>query len=1093
MLDCIAGELGSTVVGTSPKGRLPLLAGAAPRSLAAALGFAAALGGVAAAQCNPELDAQSGAPGALFSVGCAGTDLDPQGDGTNQYVSIAVSGVVDTPVSNAIWLRSNNVVNVASTGLVSGFTGVRLGDFSSTPTVGNSLTVASAGRINSTVSFGVYVTSGSDVLTNQMDVNGVISAIQFESAARVGGNRIAVNAGGQVSTPQTFIASALKLVGVGVDNNVVTVGGTVSGFIPATPNPTGVEFVSVGPGSLNDNRIVVAAGGRIDGEAGAIRLQAQDFNNEGPITPAGDLFRNDVTIAGTAASSAGDGVEISNTGTTAGAALVRDNTVSVTGGVTAAFAGVRMSGGGVRTNTVDIAASGATLSAAQGVVFNNIGSAAFTGNVARVAAGASITTSSEGVYFWSTPRSVGLTQSAADIAANQANIAGSVIATNAPAISFLSNAATRDNIVTVSGLARSQGATAVQLFASGAVSGNTVTVAQGGRIEAQTANRIGVQFASVGGGGASNNTVDNSGVIQGTTAVSFGPGSGNRLINRATGSINGDVIFTSTASELVLFAGSALNGAVGGAGAAAATLQGPGQATLDFGRFSNMGALNVAGGRWTATGSGAGFSSASIASGAELVLNGSLIRPLTIAPGGVLSGNGTTGALTVGGGLAPGNSIGTTNVVGPLTFAPSSTYAVEVGGCPGPCADRVIATGPVTINGGTVALSVFGAPGPLAGRVPIVTGASVSGTFASLSAPAGAFSTAFLDYTPTDVFLNFSLGPSLTGATHGASVPVSGYGVTLLTRSLLSPGDEEAGRLPGGGGCALYVFSDGSPSQRVEGAPREEKGASTRAWARGLGARGLIDADHGLSDTRYHFGAFAVGVERSGGGVSIGFGVGSMQTRIRSGGHALAFDSALMMAYAGYESGPFSVGLAGAAARHSVNSAREVAPSDTARGAFSGWTWGLAAEAGYGFKADAFEATPFVGVDYTRTTFGAFTESGASFANLSVPRREGDALRASVGARFTTDKRLLGVFKPGLRLAYAREFLSDGVFNASYAATPSASFSVDAAELGRDRLLVGAGVAMQIGERGSLSLSYDGEFSNSDHVQGGTARFAVAF
>ncbi|MBY0423859.1 MAG: autotransporter domain-containing protein, partial [Parvularculaceae bacterium] len=393
----------------------------------------------------------------------------------------------------------------------------------------------------------------------------------------------------------------------------------------------------------------------------------------------------------------------------------------------------------------------------------------------------------------------------------------------------------------------------------------------------------------------------------------------------------------------------------------------------------------------------AGFTGAAIAPGAELVLNGS-IRALTINSGGRLSGVGTTGALVVNGALAPGNSIGTTNVVGTLTFGPTSTYAVEVGACSGlPCADRVIATGPVTINGGTVALSVFGTPGGIAGRVPIVTGQAVTGSFSTLSAPAGAFSGAFLEYTPTDVFLNFSLGPALTGATYGATSLAGAYGVTLLTRSLLSSSDDNIGRLPGSSGCALYVFSDGSPSKRVEGAPPDEDRTVTRAWARGLGAKGSIDG-HGaaLPGTDYHLTGFATGVERAGGGLSIGAGIGMLDSRVKAGGHLLDLETAHLMAYGGYESGPFSVGVALAAGRHRVRSTRADLAGDIARAAYSGWTYGTAIEAGYGFKSGQIEIKPYVGLDYTRTTFGAFAETGSSFGNLVAPRRKGDVLRTTV-------------------------------------------------------------------------------------------------
>ena len=59
--------------------------------------------------------------------------------------------------------------------------------------------------------------------------------------------------------------------------------------------------------------------------------------------------------------------------------------------------------------------------------------------------------------------------------------------------------------------------------------------------------------------------------------------------------------------------------------------------------------------------------------------------------------------------------------------------------------------------------------------------------------------------------------------------------------------------------------------------------------------------------------------------------------------------------------------------------------------------------------------------------------------------------------------------------------------------TPSTTFTAETAGFGRNRLLVGAGLAAKVGARGSLSVSYDGEISNVDRVHGGTARLTVAF
>lgn len=939
-----------------------------------ALGFGATflLASPAFAQCSPELDAQSGTAPSRLSIVCNGTENEQQGDGSNQFVDLTVSGAIVTPfnVLGGVVLGSDNTVTVSNTGSINGFYGVYFQGFSSNA-ANNVVTIAAGSSVFADFQSGVYAYSNFNTIGNRFDINGQTNGVVLGAFGEVAQNTITIGATGSVVPFVPVIANpfvSLFAYG-GIRSNTITVDGLINVHSPANIAPIGIELLNSGSGALTDNRITVALGGVVTSQGGAIRVVSQDFNNEGSITPAGELFANSIEVRGAITSATGDGVEISN----GGAAAVRQNGVTISGSVTAnAGAGVRF--------------AGATLSA------------------------------------------------------------------------------------------------------------NTVTIAGGGRIN----GAVGVTFIGPNPGtpGVNNNSIDNSGTITAPTAASFGTGTGNRFINRASGVVNGDIRFQSAASELVLFAGSTLNGNAVGAGSTTTTLTGAGAAQIELQRFSGMGALVVNGGDWTATGSASGFQSASV-SGGSLSVNGVFLTPISASNGGVLGGTGTVGALSLGasGVLAPGNSIGTLNVTGPLAFAAASTLSVEVGGCPGLCSDRVIATGPVTISGGTVAVSPFGAiPAPI-GRLPIVTGSSVTGTFSAVTATSD-FSNVFLEYGPTDVFLNFRID-GLTGVSHATAALMGAYGQGLLTRAVLDQlaEDEEGTRNPASSGCAVFVFSDGSPSQRVEGEPRKE-GAVTKAWARGFGAAGSIDPAFSVAGVNYHLGGFAVGVEKSGGGLSVGAGVGVMTTDMDQSGHDVDLETAQFMLYGGYEHGPFDIGLALAGGRHSVDSKRSVvfgATSGVARAAYSGWTYGAAVEAGYGFDLGKVQLRPYGGVDYTRTEFESFEEAGSPFGDLAVAARSEDALRISAGFRASSGKLLLGVLRPAMRVAYAREIIEGGDFSAAFVGSPASAFTLKGAEFGRDRLLVGAGVAIRAGKRGALGVSYDGEFSKSDAAHALSARFNYAF
>ena len=90
-------------------------------------------------------------------------------------------------------------------------------------------------------------------------------------------------------------------------------------------------------------------------------------------------------------------------------------------------------------------------------------------------------------------------------------------------------------------------------------------------------------------------------------------------------------------------------------------------------------------------------------------VNGSLTSAVTVNDSGTLGGSGRIAALTAnsGGRVAPGNSIGTLSVAGDVTFAPGSTYAVELSPT---SSDRIVAGGTASISGATVSLSLENSP-----------------------------------------------------------------------------------------------------------------------------------------------------------------------------------------------------------------------------------------------------------------------------------------------------------------------------------------------------------------------------------------------
>lgn len=101
------------------------------------------------------------------------------------------------------------------------------------------------------------------------------------------------------------------------------------------------------------------------------------------------------------------------------------------------------------------------------------------------------------------------------------------------------------------------------------------------------------------------------------------------------------------------------------------------------------------------------YTGATTISAGELKVNGSIASSssTTIASGGILSGTGTIGNLTLNSGasFAPGNSIGTTNVSGNFTMNSGSTLDIEYNNN---SMDKVVASGNITLAG-TANFSIY--------------------------------------------------------------------------------------------------------------------------------------------------------------------------------------------------------------------------------------------------------------------------------------------------------------------------------------------------------------------------------------------------
>jgi outer membrane autotransporter protein len=556
------------------------------------------------------------------------------------------------------------------------------------------------------------------------------------------------------------------------------------------------------------------------------------------------------------------------------------------------------------------------------------------------------------------------------------------------------------------------------------------------------------------------------------------------------------------------------------AGTYAGTMSGTGGLTLQGG-----GALNL-------TGSNSFTGGTTVAAG-TLFVNGSLASGVTVGPGATLGGNGTiTGLVTNNGILAPGNSIGTLNVVGDFVQAAGGTYQVEVNNAGQ--GDRINATGTAAIQGGTV--QVLAAAGSYANSTTYTivraTG-GVSGTYAGVTSNF-AFLTPTLSYDANDVFLTLALPtqnaftPSFLALTPNQKA----VGVALNQSFANASGDFATviGALAGlniqQGPLALDTisgqpwadfgtmntnnsmmfmnaigqqmagFHGGQPAgQRLALAQACEvescdAGGLLSAWASALGGLGSVLGDGNASTLTYNFGGAAAGIDyrldpRFLVGIGVGYTHGTqwVNTFLGQGWS----DSVSVAAYGSFTQGGFYIdALAGYAYFNNQLQRQILIPGlqqRTATGSTGANQFLGQIEGGYKlgvYAPAAATITPFGRFQISSVTQNAFSESGAQSLSLNVAQQTTNSQRTTIGADLGSsiglgnEKRL----DLAVRLGWMHEFADTGrPITAAFAGAPGNSFTVFGATPLRNAAVVGLQATTTIAAATQIYLRYDGEIA----------------
>jgi len=160
----------------------------------------------------------------------------------------------------------------------------------------------------------------------------------------------------------------------------------------------------------------------------------------------------------------------------------------------------------------------------------------------------------------------------------------------------------------------------------------------------------------------------------------------------------------------------------------------------------------------------------------------------------------------------------------------------------------------------------------------------------------------------------------------------------------------------------------------------------------------------------------------------------------------------------------------------------------TARGDTDGGELNVLAGAGYDWTVGALTIGPTATYQYSLVGIDGFTETG-SLAPLNIAARNAESIRTTLGFKASYDWKIGGMLvRPEIRASWQHEYGDSSYgLDASFANGAGGSFLVNGPEIGRDSLLIGAGVAIQCSERFSTYFYYDGELGRENYERHGVS------
>ncbi|MDO8287981.1 MAG: autotransporter domain-containing protein [Parvibaculum sp.] len=552
--------------------------------------------------------------------------------------------------------------------------------------------------------------------------------------------------------------------------------------------------------------------------------------------------------------------------------------------------------------------------------------------------------------------------------------------------------------------------------------------------------------------------------------------------------------------------------------------------------ISGSGTLRQIGsGTTTLTGNNSTFGGDTFVEAGTFIVNGLFGGGIGVM-NGMLGGTGTIGATTLGAGaiVAPGNSIGTLNVAGTFDFGAGSAYEVETndgGNAAGTNNDWLHATGAVTIDGSAMVAvrpengtdnGLTWAPSTL--YTILTAGGGVTGIFGGVT-DSFAFLDSQLSYDANNVYLTLNLVADLQDAARtpnqfNVAVAANDLGLgNPLYDAILLMTEEEAraafdslsGEAYGSVGTAIFntvqqirnvlqarlqMFAGGAlkSSGGVQVAalgdfmPSTDTLSSDRpaAWGQVFGSWGVNDESVNVAKLERRSAGFLGGADKSVGeasrvGVALGYSRSNFDVSARSSSGGS--DGFHVAGYGGTKLGIVDLGSTVSYSYGRSEAERTVIVgllTNNLAADYDTHTFQASVEAATDIDMSSVVLTPFAGLAVTHARTDGFTETGGPAA-LTVSASDNTTGVSSLGLRL---RRETGKVALSGSLAWRHAFGDvDPASRIAFASAPATSFLVRGAPVSEDALAVGSYLGLEITDRTTLTLGYDGEFASDvrDH------------